>query len=128
MKSKFHKYWGEPEKMNTLIFIANVLDPRDKLVYMEFTLKQMYGEIVGCKLLSLVALDLTLLFDEYIALYGGAHSGFFSASTAMANNDASQSGNISDVQTFGKATYVYKARFKKQKIEAGLSGNKKIEL
>ena len=30
MKEKFDKYWGDPEKMNNLIFIAAILDPRYK--------------------------------------------------------------------------------------------------
>ncbi|XP_019196619.1 PREDICTED: zinc finger BED domain-containing protein RICESLEEPER 3-like [Ipomoea nil] len=34
MRAKFDKYWGEPEKMNFLIFYANILDPRDKIEYM----------------------------------------------------------------------------------------------
>ena len=29
MKAKCDKYWGDPQKMNLLIFIATVLDPRE---------------------------------------------------------------------------------------------------
>lgn len=47
MQSKFEKYWGDPEKMNTVIFLVNILDPRDKLEYMEYSLKQMYGDDKG---------------------------------------------------------------------------------
>lgn len=32
MKSKFDKYWGAPEKMNKMIFIACVLDSRSNLI------------------------------------------------------------------------------------------------
>ncbi|XP_019171373.1 PREDICTED: zinc finger BED domain-containing protein RICESLEEPER 2-like [Ipomoea nil] len=34
MKAKFEKYWGDVEKMNLMIFFANILGPRDKLEYM----------------------------------------------------------------------------------------------
>ncbi|KAH0653026.1 hypothetical protein KY289_030704 [Solanum tuberosum] len=34
MKEKFKKYWGTPEKMNKMLFIASVLDPRNKFVYL----------------------------------------------------------------------------------------------
>lgn len=34
MKAKFEKYWGDIDKMNLMIFFANILDPRDKLEYM----------------------------------------------------------------------------------------------
>ncbi|XP_019163062.1 PREDICTED: zinc finger BED domain-containing protein RICESLEEPER 3-like [Ipomoea nil] len=30
MRNKFDKYWRGPEKMNSIIFFANILDPRDK--------------------------------------------------------------------------------------------------
>ena len=39
MKQKFDKYWGDPDKMNNLIFIASVLDPREKVEYLSFSLK-----------------------------------------------------------------------------------------
>ena len=31
MKAKFDKYWGNVEKMNMLIYVASILDPRKKL-------------------------------------------------------------------------------------------------
>ena len=34
MKNKFDEYWGDLEKMNLLIFIVTILDPRDKIEYM----------------------------------------------------------------------------------------------
>ena len=37
MKAKFDKYWGDIEKMNFLIFFANILDPISKLKYLEFS-------------------------------------------------------------------------------------------
>ncbi|XP_024963216.1 zinc finger BED domain-containing protein RICESLEEPER 2-like [Cynara cardunculus var. scolymus] len=47
MKEKFSKYWGDPDKMNFLIFFGNILDPRDKVEYMQVQLNQMYGEDQG---------------------------------------------------------------------------------
>ncbi|XP_024972668.1 zinc finger BED domain-containing protein RICESLEEPER 2-like [Cynara cardunculus var. scolymus] len=35
MKEKFSKYWGDPDKMNFVIFFGNILDPRDKVEYMQ---------------------------------------------------------------------------------------------
>ncbi|WRX26536.1 zinc finger protein [Theobroma cacao] len=42
MKEKYDKYWGNVEKMNLVLFIAAILDPRKKLSYVEFTLLDMY--------------------------------------------------------------------------------------
>ncbi|XP_070047167.1 zinc finger BED domain-containing protein RICESLEEPER 2-like [Nicotiana tomentosiformis] len=38
MKEKFDKYWGDPEKMNKMIFISCVLDSRYKFDYVNFAL------------------------------------------------------------------------------------------
>ncbi|XP_050207126.1 zinc finger BED domain-containing protein RICESLEEPER 2-like [Mercurialis annua] len=47
MKQKFDKYWGDPSVMNKLIFFANILDPRDRVLYLEYTLTHMYGAHEG---------------------------------------------------------------------------------
>ena len=52
MKEKFKKYWGEPQKMNKMIFISSVLDPRNKLDYVPFAIVDMFGKEVGEKLCS----------------------------------------------------------------------------
>ncbi|XP_021593044.1 zinc finger BED domain-containing protein RICESLEEPER 2-like [Manihot esculenta] len=44
MKLKFDKYWGDPDKMNKIIYIAVVVDPRYKLEFMHFALSTMYGK------------------------------------------------------------------------------------
>ena len=67
MKSKCDKYWGDPQKMNMLIFIGTMLDPRDKLEYMELILKHIYGDSVGGVLNCNVRAALYELFDDYCA-------------------------------------------------------------
>uniref|UniRef100_A0A3Q7HQR6 HAT C-terminal dimerisation domain-containing protein n=1 Tax=Solanum lycopersicum TaxID=4081 RepID=A0A3Q7HQR6_SOLLC len=47
IKEKFKKYWGTPEKMNKMIFIASVLHPRNKFVYVSFALEELLGEETG---------------------------------------------------------------------------------
>ncbi|XP_021293366.1 zinc finger BED domain-containing protein RICESLEEPER 1-like [Herrania umbratica] len=42
MKEKFDKYWGNVDKMNLVLFIAAILDPRKKVSYVEFTLLDMF--------------------------------------------------------------------------------------
>uniref|UniRef100_A0A803LLN9 Transposase n=1 Tax=Chenopodium quinoa TaxID=63459 RepID=A0A803LLN9_CHEQI len=43
MKKKFDKYWGNVDKMNKLIYIAALLDPRTKMIVVELTLTDLYG-------------------------------------------------------------------------------------
>ncbi|KAM3247033.1 hypothetical protein P3L10_008800 [Capsicum annuum] len=44
MKKKFEKYWGDPTKMNKMLFISCVLDPRHKFTTRSFALKKMFGD------------------------------------------------------------------------------------
>ncbi|CAI0403003.1 unnamed protein product [Linum tenue] len=41
---KYEKYWGDVDKMNKLLYIAAVLDPRRKLRFIGFALKWMYDD------------------------------------------------------------------------------------
>lgn len=44
MKGKFDTYWGKPKKMNKIIYIACILDPRYKNEYVTYALVNMLGE------------------------------------------------------------------------------------
>ncbi|PWA70875.1 zinc finger, BED-type [Artemisia annua] len=48
MKDKYDKYWDNIDNMNFLLHVALVLDPRNKLRYLEYCLGLIYvGELVG---------------------------------------------------------------------------------
>ncbi|GJX26511.1 zinc finger BED domain-containing protein RICESLEEPER 2-like protein [Tanacetum coccineum] len=42
MKDKYDKYWDNLDNMNVLLYVALVLDPRNKLKYLEFCLDLIY--------------------------------------------------------------------------------------
>ncbi|GJW62413.1 zinc finger BED domain-containing protein RICESLEEPER 2-like protein [Tanacetum coccineum] len=42
MKDKYDKYWDNLDNMNVLLYVALVLDPRNKLKYLEFCLDTIY--------------------------------------------------------------------------------------
>ena len=44
MKEKLKKYWGTPERMNKIIFIAYVLNSHNKFVYVSFALEELLGK------------------------------------------------------------------------------------
>ena len=44
MMMKFKIYLGTPDKMNSMIYIAYILDPRNKFVYVSFGLEELFGE------------------------------------------------------------------------------------
>ncbi|KAJ9547386.1 hypothetical protein OSB04_019929 [Centaurea solstitialis] len=102
MKEKFSKYWGDPEKMNMVIFFANILDPRDKVEYMEHLMKHMYGEDRGKS-----------CFEKSI-----------NPNTMMPPPPPVRSENV----YVGRAQSRVRTQLKKQKLESGASLNKKSEL
>ena len=64
MKSKFDKYWGDPTKMNFLIFTSNVLDPQYKCDYLKFSINTIYGDLIGGSLLDNVKSAMFELYND----------------------------------------------------------------
>ncbi|GFY92687.1 hypothetical protein Acr_08g0010830 [Actinidia rufa] len=72
MTAKFDKYWGKMEKVNMLMVIATVLDPRFKLRYVNFCYAELYEfamvEVFTAKVKDL----LKRIYDEYEKLNAGS--------------------------------------------------------
>ena len=69
MRMKYDKYYGTPEKMNPLMYITPMFDPRYKLAGLEVSLCDLFGEVQGTAIVSKVREKLETLFDEYWELY-----------------------------------------------------------
>ena len=65
MKEKFDKYWGDPEKINHLLYIAVVFDPRHKLEFMEYALQEMYPGEKGVAAVLSLKNAVYVLYEEY---------------------------------------------------------------
>lgn len=65
MKGKFDKYWGDPSKMNKVIFFVVIVDPRYKFEWVELVVRNMYGENEGISLGRNVKDAFVALFDDY---------------------------------------------------------------
>ncbi|KAG8491347.1 hypothetical protein CXB51_014524 [Gossypium anomalum] len=65
MKEKYDKYWGDIDKMNLLMFVACVLDPKQKLKHLEFALSEMSSSEKACEMMQKLKESLYELFDEY---------------------------------------------------------------
>jgi hypothetical protein len=119
MREKYNKYWGKPEKLNMLLYVSVVLDPRYKLEYVEFVLGEMYEETVAKMVLENVKCTLSSLINEY-------KSGL--PNTQVQQPDLNEAGMIMDVdQPAQKMKLLMKHRFKKHKFEKD-SGDSKSEL
>ncbi|XP_016482018.2 zinc finger BED domain-containing protein DAYSLEEPER-like [Nicotiana tabacum] len=66
MKEKFNTYWGDPGKMNKIIFISCILDPRYKLESVGYALVKMFGKDPGETIQAEVKKYMTSLFCEYV--------------------------------------------------------------
>ncbi|XP_031111928.1 zinc finger BED domain-containing protein DAYSLEEPER-like [Ipomoea triloba] len=119
MKQKFQKYWGDPEKMNFLIFYANILDPRDKIEYMSAQFAQLYGEEKGKSCFDKVQSSMVELFNDYAATY-----------TVPSSTVTSEPVNVhsqTSVSSVGRPQSRLKSQLKKQIMESGGS-SKQTEL
>ncbi|KAG8478941.1 hypothetical protein CXB51_028952 [Gossypium anomalum] len=65
MKEKYDKYWGDIDKMNLLMFVSCVLDPRQKLKYLEFALSKMSSSEKAYEMMQKLKEFLYELFEEY---------------------------------------------------------------
>jgi hypothetical protein len=70
MKLKYDKYWGDFEKINTLLFIASVLDPRYKMEVLEFWFLSNIGEAKTNRIVSKLKNILEQLYSHY-AIHDG---------------------------------------------------------
>ena len=65
MKTKLNKYWGSIDKINRLLFVAQVLDPRHKFSFIEHVTTNIYGQEVYVVVVKGVKDTLNRLYDFY---------------------------------------------------------------
>ncbi|XP_019244340.1 PREDICTED: zinc finger BED domain-containing protein RICESLEEPER 1-like [Nicotiana attenuata] len=65
-KKKFDKYWGDPGKMNKIIFISYILNPLYKIESVGYALVKMFGINQGAPIQAEVTKYMTSLFSEYV--------------------------------------------------------------
>ena len=69
MMIKYDKYYGTPEKLNPLVYITPIFVPRYKLVDLDLSLCDLFGEVQGSVIALKVKEKAEALFDEYWQLY-----------------------------------------------------------
>ncbi|KAG8384354.1 hypothetical protein BUALT_Bualt04G0109400 [Buddleja alternifolia] len=85
MKRKFDKYWGES---NLLMAIAAVLDPRYKMMALEFFFPKLYSPEKPATELAFVRRTLYDLYSEYVSMCSAESNASGSDSTSQSNVDA----------------------------------------
>ncbi|XP_030940046.1 zinc finger BED domain-containing protein RICESLEEPER 1-like [Quercus lobata] len=69
MQTKFEKYWGEGEKINPLLYVAVVFDPRKQLRFLKFSFSEIYGNAVAEVMVDKVKDLLFKLYNFYTSIH-----------------------------------------------------------
>jgi hypothetical protein len=75
MREKYDKYWGGYEKLNMLLLISFVLDPRQKMVYANWFIEKNFAKLEADALKKKLDLSLKAIFEEYNNSVGGGVGG-----------------------------------------------------
>ncbi|GKV49579.1 hypothetical protein SLEP1_g56319 [Rubroshorea leprosula] len=118
MREKFHKYWGTPIEMNKNIFHAVVLDPRNKLGFLEFLLIKVYGKEQGMQHGKMVCCELKRLFAEYKKTVSSG------GKIVVLEGSTSASNALSESESKHKNKQQLKSAYKRFKIENGFMSEK----
>ena len=110
--------------MNSLVFIASILDPRFKLEFIDFSVKQIYGAVNGSKLFENLKAELNILFTDYVSVHGSS-SGAAESVSGIQSRQTIQTDSANLLSTPANSM---KARFKKHKMESGMCGGIRSEI
>ena len=104
------------------------MDPQYKLDYLQFSLTLIYGDLIGGNFFTNVKPALYELYDDYVNDDKSVNESASGNNALTVTGGGSQTTSVPDVQSSGQSFSVLKARFKQQKLEAGLGGSKLSEL
>ena len=65
MEAKFEKYWWKRDKINQLLYVTVVLDPRKKMRFLKFSFFEIYRDEVADEMVDLVRKTMDRLYDDY---------------------------------------------------------------
>ena len=69
IQTKFEKYWGEAKKINPLLYVAMVLNPRKKLRFLKFSFSEIYGNAIAKVMVDKVKYLLYKLYNIYSSIH-----------------------------------------------------------
>ncbi|XP_040959001.1 zinc finger BED domain-containing protein DAYSLEEPER-like [Gossypium hirsutum] len=86
MREKYNKYWGEGNKINMLVYLAVIFDPRCKMSFLDFGVNLFFPNIAN-DIMKMIDKDLHCLFNEYSSNAGKIElfEGRSSSSTNLCN-------------------------------------------
>ncbi|XP_018462833.1 zinc finger BED domain-containing protein RICESLEEPER 2-like [Raphanus sativus] len=93
MRENFNKYWEGLKKINRLLIVASILDPRNKMRFATLCFERVYGKdnVETKALQSSVADVLKSLFEEYTLRYVTVHGDDIIGTRSQSGATSSQS-------------------------------------
>jgi hypothetical protein len=94
MKMKYNKYWGDLDKVNLMLFVAVVLDPRTKLDSLDYWFKEVLSVEQATRMITKLRCHLDRLYYHYDN-NGGSSSRDYNGSDSSTTIDESESNDNS---------------------------------
>jgi hypothetical protein len=91
---KYNKYWGDLDRVNLMLFVAVVLDPRTKLDSFDFWFKEVLNVEQAIRMITKLRYHLDKLYDQYDS-NGGSSSRIHHGSDSSTTIDESESSDHS---------------------------------
>ncbi|KAM7273150.1 hypothetical protein ACFE04_027814 [Oxalis oulophora] len=76
IKHRYERYCGKVEEINSLMFIALILDPRFKFKLVKIMISNIVGDVKGTELSNKVSSTMSDLFGEYKLKLDSSRSGY----------------------------------------------------
>ncbi|KAL4284773.1 hypothetical protein GQ457_16G007020 [Hibiscus cannabinus] len=106
MMLKYDKYYGNVDNINVLVFVAVILDPRHKLNYVDWIVRDSYDEVKATLLCLKIKVVLQSLFDSYAAsMPKSKTSSSTSISSPTFTQSRTESGGKIDLQQLMTSKY-----------------------
>ncbi|XP_026447644.1 uncharacterized protein LOC113348154 [Papaver somniferum] len=111
---KYNKYWGAYEDMNSALFFAQLLDPREKAKGLEFVLECLYekNQYMVDRVMKKVKEHMVRLFEEYKSSYEVVGE----SSTSGVGVSAVQAPVVVQEQSIEAMLYSMKKRHKRNQV------------
>nr|DAD37445.1 TPA_asm: hypothetical protein HUJ06_008086 [Nelumbo nucifera] len=107
MKRKYDKYWENVNNINTMLFIAVILDPQCKLEYVDWVISESYDVDIAKVLKDKVKQVLTSMYEFYSSTQ---------SSPNIHSNNQSQDPNDMEVENVEDVADFMNSLFNKQKV------------
>ena len=106
MKSKFDKYWDEPNK---ILLVASLLDPRYKLTFLKYCLMRVYGEEVADRKVNYALIWFKAYYSHYENMQQRSSQSNISSSPEVSSSSSMLS-SVSGKWKLGQEFALFKQR------------------